>query len=244
MVARTLPLPQSINFVNLGCVNRSEMRVSGNQSAVHGLFNPATLNKDLCKSSQDFDEECLGQNFKPFPFKAEQPQAKPQHASLVPYMDGDLAKMGMMGSIDFNEKSVQKELRDKNLLESILNNKNVKVDLGENIDLNHINIDHDYIPETKCFRVFRFQNEKTKRRIRVMKCDFEGCNMIFRKWHNFFDHLRSHTGERPFKCNHKDCGQAFTQKANLYKHVRVHYRYLKKTISKRDALPNFYQHEN
>ena len=73
-------------------------------------------------------------------------------------MDGDLAKMGMMGSIDFNEKSVQKELRDKNLLESILNNKNVKVDLGENIDLNHINIDHDYIPETKCFRVFRFQN--------------------------------------------------------------------------------------
>ena len=95
-------------------------------------------------------------------------------------MDGDLAKMGMMGSIDFNEESVQKELRDKNLLESILNNKNVKVDLGENMDLNHINIDHDYIPETKCFRVFRFQNEKTKRRIRVMKCDFEGCNMIFR----------------------------------------------------------------
>lgn len=130
------------------------------------------------------------------------------------------------------EMNALKDERDQELLEAILNNKNVKVDHGADLDLNNINIDNDYIPETKCFRVFRFQNEKTKRRIRVMKCDFADCNMIFRKWHNFFDHLRSHTGERPFKCTHKDCGQSFTQKANLYKHVRVHTRFLKKTIKK------------
>jgi uncharacterized Zn-finger protein len=94
---------------------------------------------------------------------------------------------------------------------------------GENYNLKELKID-EAVPHTKNFRVYKYKNPKTNRFVKILRCDHEGCEMYFRKWHNFFDHLRVHTGERPFVCPHNDCRQSFTQKANLNKHLDIHKR--------------------
>jgi uncharacterized Zn-finger protein len=45
---------------------------------------------------------------------------------------------------------------------------------------------------------------------------------VFSKLHNFLDHLRTHTGQRPFRCPHASlmgCNSRFAQKSNLNKHL-------------------------
>lgn len=75
------------------------------------------------------------------------------------------------------------------------------------------------------FRIFKFKNPETQRYLKILKCDYPDCPMNFRKWHNFYDHLRIHTNERPYSCPYavqKNCKLTFTQKSNLNKHVKSH----------------------
>lgn len=97
----------------------------------------------------------------------------------------------------------------------------IEVVSGSNFDPASLKIDEE-IPGTRQFKIYKYKNPKTQRFVKILKCEHAACGMFFRKWHNFFDHLRVHTKERPFMCRYPNCKQAFTQKANLNKHLEVH----------------------
>uniref|UniRef100_A0A7N6FJ99 C2H2-type domain-containing protein n=1 Tax=Anabas testudineus TaxID=64144 RepID=A0A7N6FJ99_ANATE len=57
-----------------------------------------------------------------------------------------------------------------------------------------------------------------KRKGSKLKCNF--CDKTFTKNFDLQQHIRSHTGEKPFQCI--VCGRAFAQKSNVKKHMQTH----------------------
>ncbi|TKY90164.1 hypothetical protein EX895_000162 [Sporisorium graminicola] len=53
-------------------------------------------------------------------------------------------------------------------------------------------------------------------------CPFEGCNKSYTKASKLAQHIRSHTGERPFVCDHPGCGASYMRNEHLKAHQRRH----------------------
>lgn len=101
---------------------------------------------------------------------------------------------------------------EKNLVngESIPQNHLIQVINGKNFSLHQVGI-KKHVPNTDKYMIYEYKSPFNRRVIRLLNCTHEKCSgKIFRKWHNFFDHLRIHTNERPYLCTFKNCQYSFT----------------------------------
>ena len=73
-------------------------------------------------------------------------------------------------------------------------------------------------PTTLDFRVFECLHERDKNDKHAPFPRLKGCHKIYTNLIKFYDHLRTHTGERPFYCC--DCDRGFYQEGNLKAHMR------------------------
>lgn len=74
------------------------------------------------------------------------------------------------------------------------------------------------IPNTNNYTIYKLKHPVADRFYKILACNYEGCEKLFKKFHNLFDHLRVHAQEKPFVCKEAACGKEFTKKANLIKH--------------------------
>ena len=58
--------------------------------------------------------------------------------------------------------------------------------------------------------------------IKSYTCSFAGCDKAYTKPSKLEDHIRSHTGDRPFCCSEPDCDKRFLRKSHLQAHSRFH----------------------
>ena len=99
---------------------------------------------------------------------------------------------------------------------------NIRVCPGEALDLSHV-VNKSLIPSSGLYTQFQYyKNKKAWKLSTIFSCDYAYCGKFFRKLSNMFDHLRIHTGERPFHCPLKGCRMSFNQLSNQKKHLFAH----------------------
>lgn len=106
----------------------------------------------------------------------------------------------------------------------------IVIQQGAEVDLDKY-ISTTPVPNLKTFIHVRYLREDRQRWCTALICqqgeevgDHHRCDRMFKKWHNLFDHLRTHSLERPYVYSFQGCKNAFTQKSNLNKHMVLHQR--------------------
>ena len=85
---------------------------------------------------------------------------------------------------------------------------------------NLLKINYNIDVPNDSFEIYFQKWAETNRKRRMLRCNYEGCSKSFKKAWNLFDHMRIHTGDKPFIW--RICGRGFAQNGNLTKHIKLH----------------------
>ena len=117
--------------------------------------------------------------------------------------------------------SVPNKDEDNNPLEMYNKYLKVKHTTFKNVNKDHFKVSRVFDPQTLKFEL-RF------------KCMIAGCDKFFKKSCNIKDHIRLHSGIKPYKCS--ECTKTFTQKGNLKKHFNIMHIRRANTMTKKMIL--------
>lgn len=67
-------------------------------------------------------------------------------------------------------------------------------------------------------------------------CLFNNCGKVYSKMNKLMEHIRSHSGERPFVCDREGCKAAFSRQYGLKRHLTIHSSEKKGKIEKPEVV--------